>query len=126
MRRAPRALKVPPDQPANSKSEAARLRATDSRATSSSTSRHLYGDDRLLTVWPEDDRVVIVLVGPHSGTTADLYDKLLGALGIDMPTDEREKPSCCDEEGAPPVYVDAAEAIADAVESRARRARRRR
>jgi hypothetical protein len=35
-----------------------------------------------------------------------------------MPADEREKPSCCDEEGSPPVDEEAAEAIADAGESR--------
>lgn len=83
--------------------------------------RHLYGTDRLLTVWPEPERVVVILVAPHSNAAGDVYDQLLNALGIETPADEREKPACCDEEATPPVDVEAAEAIADAVESRARR-----
>jgi hypothetical protein len=43
-----------------------------------------------------------------------------------VPTDEREKPSSCDDEGVPPVDEETAEAITDAVERSARRARRRR
>ena len=88
--------------------------------------RHLYGSDRFLTVWPEPERVVVILVAPHSNSAGDVYGQLLDALGIDTPEDEREKPACCDEEGTPPVDVEAAEAIANAVETRARRARRRR
>jgi len=88
--------------------------------------RHLYGSDRLLTVWPEPERVVVILVGPHSNATGDVYDQVLDALGLETPDDEREKPACCDEEGSPPTDVEAAETIADAVESRARQARRRR
>lgn len=67
-----------------------------------------------------------MLVAPHSRRAGDVYDQLLGALGIEMPADEREKPSCCNEEGLPPVNLEAADAIADAVVSRAGRARRRR
>jgi hypothetical protein len=48
----------------------------------------------MLTVWPADDQAIVVLVGPHSGKPGDVYDQLLGALGADVPTDEREKPSC--------------------------------
>lgn len=88
--------------------------------------RRLYGSDRLLTVWPEPEQVVVIIVGPHTNDAGDVYDQLLDALGIDTPEDEREKPPCCDEEGTPPVDVEAAEAIATAVETRARRARRRR
>lgn len=88
--------------------------------------RHLYGSDRLLTVWPEPERVVVIIVGPHSNEAGDVYDQLVAALGIETPADEREKPSCCDEQGTPPVDVEAAEAIANAVETRAQRARRRR
>ena len=79
----------------------------------------------MLTVWPADDRAVVVLVGPHSGKPGDVYDQLLDALGAEVPADERDKPSCCDDEGLPPIDGDAAEAIADAVE-RSARARRRR
>ncbi len=58
-------------------------------------------------------------LSPHTNAAGDVYVQLLGALGIEIPADEREKPSCCDEEGSPPVDVEAAEAIVDAVESRA-------
>jgi hypothetical protein len=80
----------------------------------------------MLTVWPADDRAMVVLVGPHSSKPGDVYDLLLGALGADVPADEREKPSCCDDEGQPPADEEAAQAIADAVERSARRVRRRR
>lgn len=80
----------------------------------------------MLTVWPADDQAIVVLVGPHSGKPGDVYDQLLGALGADVPTDERDKPSCCDDAGVPPVDEETAEAITDAVERSARRARRRR
>lgn len=80
----------------------------------------------MLTVWPADDRAVVVLVGPHSRTAEDVYDQLLDALAAVIPADEREQPSCCDDEGLPPVDGEAAEVIADAVERSARRARRRR
>jgi hypothetical protein len=87
--------------------------------------RHLYGSDRVLTVWPAEDRAVVLLVGPHSGRAGDVYLELLDALGVDVPADEREKPSCCDDEGVPPVEEVVAEAIAEAVERSARRVRRR-
>lgn len=80
----------------------------------------------MLTVWPADDRAIVALVGPHSRKPGDVYDQLLGALGGDVPADGREKPSCCDDEGAPPVDTVAAAAIADAVERSVRRSRRRR
>jgi hypothetical protein len=86
--------------------------------------RHLYGDDRLLTVWPGDDNAIVILVAPHDRGHSDIYDQLLEALGIDMPAGEREKPSCCDEDGVPPANIDVAHVIADAVASRARRRRR--
>lgn len=87
-------------------------------------SRHLYGDDRLLTVWPGDEHAIVVLVGPHTRTPGSVYDQLLDALGIEMPANEREKPPCCDEEGKPPVNAAAASAIAEAVDNCSRRARR--
>ncbi|MGQ0743467.1 MAG: hypothetical protein ACT4OS_03850 [Acidimicrobiales bacterium] len=88
--------------------------------------RHLYGDDRLLTVWPSDESALVILVAPHHDTAGGVYDQLVEALDIDIPADEREKPPCCDEEGEPPTDADAASAIADAVERRARQQRRRR
>lgn len=80
----------------------------------------------MLTVWPAHERAVVVLVGPHSSKTGDVYDQLLSGLGADRSVDEREKPSCCDEEGAPPVDEVVAVAIYEAVEASARRFRSRR
>ncbi len=88
--------------------------------------RHLYGSDRLLTVWPAEGRAVVVLVGPHNTAAGDVYEQLLEALGIEVPDEERTKPPCCDDEEAPPVDDDAASELVDAVERSARRARRRR
>lgn len=79
----------------------------------------------MLTVWPADDHAVVVLVGPHSGKAGDVYDQLLAAVGAESAADAREKPSCCDEEGAPPVDDELAEAIGAAVEASARRSRER-
>jgi hypothetical protein len=87
--------------------------------------RHLYASDRLLTVWPGSDEAVVMLIGPHGGAVGDVYADLLHALGIDVPADERSKPSCCDEEGVPPVDAAAAHAICDALERSTRRGRRR-
>lgn len=86
--------------------------------------RHLYGEDRLLTVWPSDEHAVVIVVAPHLGSAGGVYDQLVEALGIEMPASERAKPPCCDEEGEPPVDAEVANAIADAVEQSARRRRR--
>jgi hypothetical protein len=83
--------------------------------------RHLHGSDRLLTVWPGQEQAIVVLVAPHTRSRGGVYDQLLDALDIEMPADEREKPPCCDEVGEPP--VDAAAAIAEAVDNRTRGAR---
>lgn len=80
----------------------------------------------MLTVWPTEDQAVVVLVGPHTATAGDVYDQLLEALGIDVPDEERTKPSCCDDEGEPPADEKGATELADAVERSGRRARRRR
>jgi hypothetical protein len=84
-------------------------------------SRHLYGNDRLLTAWPSLDHAVILVVGPHERTAKDVYGLLLTALGIETPEAEREKPSCCDEMGNPPADSQTAESLADAIEALARR-----
>jgi prevent-host-death family protein len=57
--------------------------------------RHLYGDDRLLTVWPDEGHVTVVALGHHDGSALDVYDALLNALGLEIPDAERDKPSCC-------------------------------
>lgn len=86
--------------------------------------RHLYGNDRLLTVWPGTDHVVVLAVGPHDRSSGDLYAQLLRALDIEVPDPGRSKPPCCDEAGAPPGDAEAASAIVAAMEGVARRRRR--
>lgn len=39
--------------------------------------RHLYGDDRLLTVWPDDDNAIVILVAAHDRGPSDVYDQVL-------------------------------------------------
>lgn len=72
--------------------------------------RHLYGSDRMLTAWPAPDRVVILAVGPHDRSAADVYALLLDALAVEVPVEERSKPPWCDELGEPPADGDLAEA----------------
>ena len=85
--------------------------------------RHLYGNDRTLTAWPGVDHAVVLAVGPHDRSSTDVYDILLGALDLAVPDDERNKPPCCDEDGAAPTDTETASIIVDAVEALARRCR---
>lgn len=87
--------------------------------------RHLYGSDRAITAWPSTDHAVVIAVGPHDQSNADVYQLLLSALEIDMPEDQRLKPPCCDDLGEPPVDPEAAERIVGAIQALARRTRRR-
>jgi hypothetical protein len=89
--------------------------------------RHLYGADRLLTVWHAEDHATVIAVGPHDQTSGDVYAALLEALDLDMNDEERRKPPCCDDEGQPPSDQDVAEVISDAIDRAAvgtRRGRR--
>lgn len=87
-------------------------------------SKHLRGNDRMLTAWPQPDHATILLLGPHDRSVTDVYDMLLVALEVAVSTEDRAKPSCCDEVGEPPADQAAAEAVADAVERLARSRRR--
>lgn len=78
----------------------------------------------MLIAWPATDRAIVVLVGRHDGSGADVYGQLLAALAITEREEEREKPPCCDEEGGPPADPDIATDIAEAVERWARARRR--
>lgn len=88
--------------------------------------RHLYGTDRMLTVWPAPDHVVILAVGPHDRSAVDIYALLLDALAVEVPEIERTKPPCCDELGEPPADPRIAEALAAAVSALPPRPRRQR
>lgn len=80
----------------------------------------------MLTAWLADDHVFVLAIGPHDRSANDVYDLLLEALGVNVPGDERTKPSCCDELGLPPSNHDAVTAIVDAVENLTKHRRRRR
>ena len=112
----------------NSEQVAAWLRAIASPVTCSTTfaadGTHLYGPDRLLTVWPAADHAVVIAVGPHDESDQDLYASLLDALELDVPTDEREKPPRCDDEGLPPADEEITASISEAIEHRTRARRR--
>ena len=88
--------------------------------------RHLYGDDRLLTAWRARDHAVVLLVGPHSSRSSDIYSRLVGALNMEMPGEERAKPPCCEPGEAPPADAATVEQIVSAVEGFTRPRRRKR
>lgn len=88
--------------------------------------RHLYGSDRMLTVWRAEDHAVVIAVGSHDESTQDVYGAVLDALELAVAADEREKPPCCDDAGQPPTDDELAAAIAEAIDTRARSRRRRR
>jgi hypothetical protein len=53
---------------------------------------------------PDEESVVIALVGEHSrGSSDDVYGAVYELLEIDEPTAKRTKPPCCEEDGGPPV-----------------------
>lgn len=62
----------------------------------------LYGAWRLLTVFEAPDRCILLLVAEHT-RSANPYQLLYDALGIDQPEEPRTKPACCDPQGQPPV-----------------------
>jgi hypothetical protein len=65
----------------------------------------LYGAWRLLTVFEAPDRCILLLVAEHT-RSANPYQLLYAALGIDEPDQPRTKPTCCDPEGQPPIDPD--------------------
>jgi hypothetical protein len=79
----------------------------------------------MLTAWAADNHVFVLAIGPHDRSANNVYDLLLEALGVNVPDEERTKPSCCDELGLPPSDHDAVTAIVDAVENLAKQRRRR-
>lgn len=68
----------------------------------------LHGAWRLLTVFEAPDRCVLLLVAEHT-RSANPYQLLYAALGIDEPEEPRTKPSCCDADGKPPLDPDLVE-----------------
>jgi len=64
-----------------------------------------YGRYRALVCFPEDDHVVVLLVGEHvrDDLRVDVYRQLYLMLDLPEPHGERIKPPCCDEDDAAPV-----------------------
>jgi hypothetical protein len=62
----------------------------------------LYGAWRLLTCFETSGRCILLLVAEHT-RSANPYQLLYDALGIDQPKEPRTKPACCDPDGQPPV-----------------------
>ncbi len=79
----------------------------------------------MLLVWSAEDRATVILVGPHNGSSNDVYAALNDALQLDVSEAERRKPPCCDDEGHPPVDEGSAQDVADAIRQAARNLRRR-
>jgi hypothetical protein len=65
----------------------------------------LYGAWRLLTTFEAPDRCILLLVAEHT-RSANPYQLLYDALGIDEPEEPRSKPACCDSEGQPALASD--------------------
>ena len=65
---------------------------------------HLYERYRLLACFPDDQRVVVLLVGAHisDDPEVDVYRTLYRLLDLPEPTAKRTKPPCCDEVGQTP------------------------
>jgi hypothetical protein len=80
----------------------------------------------MLTAWVTANHAVVGVIGPHDQSENDVYALLLDALELDVPVAERDKPPCCDEEGAPPADESVSMNIGDAIDRFARARRRRR
>jgi hypothetical protein len=80
----------------------------------------LYGAWRLLTTFEAPDRCILLLVAEHT-RSANPYQLLYNALGIDQPEEPRTKPSCCDSQGQPPLAPALAERFQAGLQDLARR-----
>lgn len=70
-------------------------------------SLHLYGRFRALVCFPDQETIVILLVGEHlRDHPDDVYRGLYELLGIAAPEARRAKPPCCGDAGEPPVDPD--------------------
>lgn len=79
----------------------------------------LYGPWRLLTTFEAPDLCILLLVAEHT-PSANPYQLLYDALGIDQPKEPRTKPPCCDPEGQPPFAIDLVERFERGVRELAR------
>lgn len=91
----------------------------------------LYGRYRALVCFPDEERVVILLVGEHvrRSPELDVYRQLYRLLGLEEPAEERTKPPCCEDDADTPVdpdLLDRFEAAARKLQPRRPRRRQRR
>lgn len=80
---------------------------------------------RMVLLFPAENEVAVLLVGPHDRENPDLdvYRRLYEALGVEIPDDEHRRPTCC-EDGQPPVDPDLLEHLIDRTKELTRRKRR--
>lgn len=84
-------------------------KAGDYRLTGEGTehicSVQLYGRHRALVCFPDDESVVVLLVGEHlrGDPEVDVYLSLYRLLELPEPLAKRTKPPCCDEAERAPV-----------------------
>ena len=69
---------------------------------------------RMVLLFPTEDEVAVLRVGPHERENPDLdvYRRLYEALGVEVPDDEHRRPACC-EDGQPPVDPESLERLID-------------
>ncbi len=84
----------------------------------------LADDYRLVTVFPDPQRVLIVLVARHNEEESDVYRLLYELLELEAPTEPREKLPCCDDQHDPPVDENATDSFLAASKGVVERLRR--
>ncbi len=86
----------------------------------------LYGRHRTLVCFPDDESVVVLLVGEHldGDPELDVYRGLYRLLELPEPSTKRTKPPCCDKTGEPPVDPDLLDRFRDKARELNRRGRR--
>lgn len=80
---------------------------------------HLARDWRMILGFPAPHEVTVLLVGRHLRGARSIYHRLYRLLDVTDPTEERDKPPCC-EEGDPPLDA----RLVERVVANARRLRR--
>jgi hypothetical protein len=99
--------------------------AADYRLTGDTVNRvcalNFYAGYRALVCFPEEERVVVVLIAEHDRGSKDVYTALYELLRISQPTGKRSKPPCCDEDGEPPIDPELLDRLVTAAKGLCRR-----
>jgi hypothetical protein len=82
---------------------------------------HLLHTWRLVLGFPSATEVAVLLIGRHLRGPRSIYQRLYRVLGVEEPTEERDKPPCRDD-GASSVAAE----LVDRIVANAKRLRRRR